>query len=253
MISPNVGDLIAPQYEVAAVVFSYLISVFGSFAALQCTKGMFRKDGSLNWPLTIGAAVALGGVGVWSMHFVGMVAYRIGMPISYELFATFGSLVAAIVISGLALILAGGRGNFRTPGWIMGSVLAGVGVGVCVMHYMGMYSMNMAAAMTLDLATVGLSFVIAVVAAAAALWLAFNLKQMKHRIAAAFVMGIAVCAMHYVGMSSATMICTSAPADVFLKLSGQTTQVMVLAISSIVLMYILLILSYNFAPAEENL
>src|SRR6185436_16348288 len=138
--------------------------------------------------------------------FIGMVAYRLAVPIAYNLPLTVVSLVAAIVISGLALYLAGGK-RFNTKGWVMGSLLAGLGV--CVMHYMGMYAMSLRAAMSLDWGIVAGSVAIAIIAAASALWLAFNLTELTHQVIAAAVMGVAVCSMHYVGMTAATMVCTA--------------------------------------------
>jgi NO-binding membrane sensor protein with MHYT domain len=142
------------------------------------------------------------------MHFTGMVAYRLPVPITYDVGLTLVSLVAAILISGVALYFAGGRGGFRVGGWVFGSILTGLGV--CVMHYMGMYAQVMRATLAWNYTTVGISVVIAVAAAGAALWLAFNLRSFVLRVMAAFVMGLAVCAMHYTGMAAAQVICTAA-------------------------------------------
>jgi NO-binding membrane sensor protein with MHYT domain len=209
MNSIVVGQALVPHYQWAGVGISYLVSVLGSFAALQCARHMFDAKGRLDWGMAVGAACALGGIGIWSMHFIGMLAYRPGVPVSYEVIPTALSLIAAIVISGIALYLTGSHGRFSVKGWIAGSLLAGAGV--CVMHYMGMYAMNMRADMNWDLQVVGESVVIAVVAATAALWLAFKLKRLSHQFAGALVMGLAVCAMHYTGMSSVSLICTAQP------------------------------------------
>jgi len=202
-----IGQPLVPHYQWLGVGVSYLVAVLGSFAALQCARLMFDKQGRLDWAMGTSGAIALGGIGIWSMHFIGMLAYRPGVPVAYEILPTVLSLVAAIVISGLALFLAGRRGRFSLGGWLAGSVIAGLGV--CVMHYMGMYAMNMRASMNWDVAVIGLSVAIAIAAAAAALWLAFHLDRLSHQVAAAFVMGIAVCAMHYTGMSSVSLICTA--------------------------------------------
>jgi len=209
-----VGQLLSPEYSLGLVALSFLISFAGSLVALICAGRMVGADGKPNLAVVACAAVALGGIGIWSMHFIGMLAYRLPVGISYNVPLTIVSLVAAILISGIALYLAGGRRKFSKPGWLAGSLLAGLGV--CVMHYMGMFAMNMRASMQFDLAIVALSIAIAVTAAAAALWLAFHLKKMSHQLGAAAVMGLAVCTMHYVGMSAATMICTAAaPSDAF--------------------------------------
>ncbi|SFH93508.1 MHYT domain-containing protein, NO-binding membrane sensor [Collimonas sp. OK307] len=240
-MEPVLGQLLVPKYSLALVLLSYFISFLGSLLALQCAKWMFRINGSLDWELALCAAIALGGIGIWSMHFIGMQAYRLAVPITYDLLLTVISLIAAIAISGIALYLAGKGGKFTLSGWLAGSLLAGVGV--CVMHYMGMYAMHQSAIMSLDPATVGISVGIAIVAAAAALWLAFNLTKLSHRIVAAVVMGVAVCSMHYVGMSAASMICSAdLPASMW-QISGDDLGIWVFGVASAVLLYIFWVVS----------
>lgn len=234
-MDPLVGQLLSPQYSMGTAALSYLISFFGALAALLCARKMVRADGSLDFAMLCCAAVALGGVGIWSMHFIAMVAYRLPISIAYNIPLTVISLVAAIVISGIALYMAGGK-KFNKRGWLGASLLAGVGV--CVMHYLGMYAMNMRATMTLDPMIVAASAVIAISAAAAALWLAFNLSELTHQLVAAAVMAVAVCTMHYVGMSAASMVCTTAaPVDAFL-MGGRYIGLSVFGISGGVLLFI---------------
>jgi NO-binding membrane sensor protein with MHYT domain len=225
------------------------VAVLGSFAALQCARHMFDKRGRLDWAMATSAAVSLGGIGIWSMHFIGMLAYRPGVLVAYEVLPTAVSLIAAIVISGLALYLAGRRGRFSIGGWMAGSVLAGLGV--CVMHYMGMYAMNMRATMSWDFGLVGLSVVIAIAAATAALWLAFNLSHLSHQIGAAFVMGIAVCAMHYTGMSAVSLICTAKPPPGQWLVANSYLDIVVFATASLALVYIYWLLSGRNVQARH--
>lgn len=232
----NVGDVLLPRYDVALVVGSYLVSVLGSFAALLHTQHMYRSDGGVNRSMVFGAAVALGGVGIWTMHFVGMMGYRLPVRVVYDGFWTVLSLVAAVVIAGLALLLAGGRGKFSKTGWLMGSLLAGIGV--CVMHYMGMYAMNLRANMSLDLQVVLISFIIAVTASAAALWLAFHVVKSWHRVLASLTMGLAVCAMHYTGMHAAEFICVDSKAPPLWAIGGTYLAQMVFTVTGLVLVYL---------------
>jgi NO-binding membrane sensor protein with MHYT domain len=236
-----IGQPLVPHYQWMGVAISYVVAVLGSFAALQCARHMFDKQGKLDWAMGISAAIALGGIGIWSMHFIGMLAYRPGVPVSYEIVPTVLSLIAAIVISGLALFLAGRKGRFTVGGWVAGSVLAGLGV--CVMHYMGMYAMNMRASMTWDMAIIGISVAIAIGAAGAALWLAFNLDRLWLQIAAAFVMGVAVCAMHYTGMSSVSLICTAQAAPGLWLVSNAYLDVVVFVTALLALVQIYWVLS----------
>jgi NO-binding membrane sensor protein with MHYT domain len=229
----NVGDVLTPQYQTAAVAASYVVSVIGSYVGLFHAKYLRREDGAVNWMMLDGAAVALGGVGIWTMHFIGMMGYGLPLRVVYEGSLTFLSLAAAIVIAGIALLVTSGRGKFNWPGWAAGSVIAGLGV--CVMHYMGMYAMNLRADMTLDPRIVAASVAIAIVAAGAALWLAFHVVKNSHRIAAAFVMGIAVCAMHYTGMSAAQFVCVAQKAQPSWFISGTNLPLMVLVMAGLVL------------------
>ena len=235
-MDPLVGQVLNPTYAMGTVALSYAISFFGSLLALLCTRKMVRSDGSVDFAMLAGGAVALGGIGIWSMHFIGMVAYRLPVPVAYNLPLTVVSLVAAIVISGLALYLAGGK-RFNSKGWVMGSLLAGLGV--CVMHYMGMYAMSLRAAMTLDWGIVAGSVAIAIIAAASALWLAFNLTELTHQVVAAAVMGVAVCSMHYVGMTAATMVCTAPTPPGSLSIGGSNLGLGVFGTAGAVLIFIL--------------
>jgi len=232
----NVGDVLVPRYDVALIVGSYVVSVLGSFAALFHTKYMYASNGQVNRSMVFGAAIALGGVGIWTMHFVGMMGYTLPVRVVYDGFWTLLSLVAAVLIAGLALLLAGGRGKFSGIGWLMGSLLAGVGV--CVMHYMGMYAMNLRADMSLDLKVVFISFVIAVTASAAALWLAFHVVKSSHRVLAALIMGLAVCAMHYTGMHAAEFICVASKSPPLWAIGGSYLSQMVFTVAGLVLVYL---------------
>jgi NO-binding membrane sensor protein with MHYT domain len=217
-MDPFVGQLLSPRYDSGTIALSYVISFFGSLLALLCAHKMVRRDGTLDLSMLACGAVSMGGIGIWSMHFIGMAAYRLPVSIAYDVPLTALSLVAAIVMSGIALYLAGGK-RFTRGGWLAGSLLAGVGV--CAMHYIGMFAMNMRASMSFDLVVVAVSVAIAVGAAATALWLAFNLTELAHQFIAAAVMGVAVCAMHYTGMTAATMVCISAaPAASYLMGDG---------------------------------
>lgn len=230
----QIGQILHPTYGWGMVLLSFLIACAGSLVALLCAQRMFRRDGTLDLAVAVGAAVALGGIGIWSMHFIGMVAYNLPVRIAYDIPLTAISLLAAIGISGLALYLAGnGRRQFNRLGWLAGSILAGVGV--CVMHYMGMFAMNMRASMSFEPGIVALSVAIAVTAAAAALWLAFNLRRLSHQVAAAAVMGLAVCTMHYVGMAAATMVCTAAAPANDLTISGRLIGLVVFGVAGVVL------------------
>ena len=198
-------QIVGSSYQSGYVALSYAISVIGSYVALNSANGIRRPDGRIRVGSTVAAGIALGGIGVWSMHFIGMLALKLDAGSSYAMVETVVSLVAAIVGSALALGFVA-RAPHRL-GRIAGAGTV-LGMGVVVMHYLGMYGMKIGGYIRWNYAVVALSVLIAVVAATAALWLAFNTAAAVMRVIAGLVMGVAVCAMHYTGMGAADFICT---------------------------------------------
>ena len=199
---------VASSYQSAYILLSYLVSVLGGFVALAAARHIRRPDGTVSAGAAVCAGLALGGIGVWSMHFIGMVALKLEVASSYSLWETMVSLVAGVAGSALALGYVA-----RAPEHFGRMAGAGflLGLGVVAMHYLGMYGLKIPGYIRWDLGIVGASAVIAVLAATAALWLAFNTQGRMLRGAAALVMGIAVCSMHYTGMAAAEFICTGDP------------------------------------------
>jgi NO-binding membrane sensor protein with MHYT domain len=208
-------SLVTSEYSIPLVAMSFALAFVGSIIALTATRRVRRSDGSVNLSAALTTGVALGGIGVWSMHFVGMVALKMDVASSYGIIESAVSLVAAVVGTSFALVFVS-----KDPGnlWrILGGGLL-LGLGVVVMHYLGMYGMKISGYIIWDVSLVAISVLIAEVAATAALWLAFNTRSIGSRIAASVVMAIAVCAMHYTGMQAAEFICTSA--DRFASIQG---------------------------------
>lgn len=190
-------------YDPVLVVLLFLISVLGSFTALRLATRIpsLAKEQLLPWLLA--AATALGGGAIWSMHFIAMLAYQMPMPVTYDLGLTVVSAIIAIVVTGAGLFIMG-RGKASGIKLLFAALLTGLGV--ATMHYTGMAAMQMPASLQYDNTLVALSGLIAVVAAAAALWLAFNLRGNWQRFGSAIIMGIAVSGMHYTGMAAVTMV-----------------------------------------------
>lgn len=188
-------------YNPVLVTLSFIISVIGSFAALRLARVIPAQAPEHRLPWILAASFALGAGGIWSMHFIGMLAFEMGMTVGYDLPLTALSLVLAWLVSAAGFWIAG-RGEPTLPKIVgAGTVM---GCGVAIMHYTGMAAMEMPATMTFDTTLVALSVVIAVVASCAALWLALNLKLAWQMAAASVVMGIAVTGMHYTGMAAAS-------------------------------------------------
>jgi NO-binding membrane sensor protein with MHYT domain len=178
---------------------SYALSVLGSLLGLLCTaraRAMTDRGRRARWLLL--AAWAIGGTGIWVMHFMAMIGFSIpGQTIKYDIPVTVASWITAIVVVGIGLFIVG----YGKPSAI--KVLAGgvfTGVGVAAMHYSGMAAMRTSARVTYDPNTVALSVAIAVVAATVALWFTVTLRHGLMITIAAFIMGIAVNGMHFTGM-----------------------------------------------------
>jgi NO-binding membrane sensor protein with MHYT domain len=181
---------------------SYVLSVLGSLLGLTCAV-RFREATSTSgrlWWLGL-AALAIGGTGIWTMHFVAMLGFSVvGETIRYDVSLTAASAIIAFVAvaGGFAIALLGT--GMRTVRIIIGGVVAGLGV--AAMHYTGMAAMRMAGDISYGETRVIESVAIAVVAATVALWLALTVTRPLAIAAAALIMGVAVNGMHFTGMSA---------------------------------------------------
>jgi PAS domain S-box-containing protein len=182
------------------------------------------------------AATSLGG-GIWSMHFVAMLAFSMpGMLMSYDLATTFASLALAVGFT---------AAGFATMDWRTTSaprILAAgllIGTGVASMHYLGMSGMRMPATVSYDPLWVAFSILIALVAATASVWLAARDCHGRHRVAAAIVMGAAIAGMHYTGMYAA-IFTQSSLADRGGGLAGVGQTYLAAAISLVTFLVLLL-------------
>ncbi|MER7752630.1 MHYT domain-containing protein [Kitasatospora sp. NPDC097643] len=178
---------------------SYFVACLGAFVALRSARWALVSRGRTKAVWLLFASTSLG-AGIWSMHFIAMLGFSVsGVAITYQLGLTVLSLLVAIAVVGLGLFTVG---YSRRP---VLSLLAGgltTGLGVAAMHYLGMAAMVLPGHLGYDDATVALSIGIAVFAATAALWAALNIRGTLAVLAAAPVMGVAVCAMHYTGMAA---------------------------------------------------
>jgi signal transduction histidine kinase/DNA-binding response OmpR family regulator len=197
------------SYSLPLVALSYVVAVLASHVTLSLAQRLRPTGGggpahSPHWPWIIGGAFSMG-TGIWSMHFIGMLAFHLPIEMVYDLGLTAASYVIAVVVSGFALLIF--RRNDPT---IRGIAIPGffIGFGICAMHYTGMAAMRMSPAIDYDPLLFASSVVIALGAAMAALWIAFSLPQGHrhhgwHKLAGASVMGAAIVGMHYTGMAAA--------------------------------------------------
>lgn len=192
-----------PHYNLVLVVLSCVVSVLGSFTALQFALGIPRaQTPAQRWIAVMAAGTAMGGGAIWAMHFIAMLACHLGVQVAYDGVLTGISAVLAIVACSVGLAMAS-AGTLRLFNLLSAGVL--MGLGVAGMHYLGMAAMLTSAQMAYDGGRVALSVGIAIVASMAALWLAFNLRGRWQMFGSALVMGVAVCGMHYTGMSAMQM------------------------------------------------
>lgn len=220
--------MIPIAYDVTLVALSVVIA---SFAAFTCFHLASRMDGGgevARKGLLAGAAVTMGG-GIWSMHFVGMLAVQLPISVSYDLLLTLISALTSILVTGIALVVASlqplARLRVAAGGLLMGSGIAG-------MHYIGMAAMRADATMAYDAALVSLSVAIAVVASGVALWLAFNLRGVPLRMLAAAVMGAAISGMHYTGMAAVGLTAAPDAASVTAPVLSQPLLASIIAVAT---------------------
>lgn len=198
---------VATAFDPALVALSFFFAVIGSLIALTAASRVNTQRGRIGVSNALTIGVALGGIGVWSMHFIGMLALQMDVGSSYAMTETMFSLVVVVAAASWAVSHAAMRPDSLPR--LIGCGVA-LGMSVVVMHYLGMFGLKIYGFISWDYALVALSMLIAVVAATAALWLALNTPTLQRRLLASVVMGVAVCAMHYTGMAAAEFICTTA-------------------------------------------
>src|SRR5437763_1720763 len=202
------------SYNYALVALSVLIAMFASYAALHLA-GRVTAAGGWTRALWLLAGAGAMGTGIWSMHYIGMLAFILPIPVAYHWPTVLLSLFAAIVASVVAL----GVVSQQKMGWFRafaGSVL--MGAGIAGMHYIGMAAMRLPAICQFKSFLVVLSVVFAVLISLAALWITFHFRNAKtgigwEKLAGAVVMGAAIPVMHYTGMAAASFTPSGMPLD----------------------------------------
>ncbi len=191
------------SYDLNLVALSVIIAILSAYTAVDLTERIATAKGWswIGW--LIGGASSFG-IGIWSMHFVGMLAFHLTVPISYDFLIVLVSVLPAILSSGFALWIAS-RKMLQIPS-LLGASL-GMGMGITTMHYTGMAAMQLPAITHYDFRLVTLSAGIAVMVSLVALWLTHYLHNQAaviwwQKIGAAVLMGIAVPMMHYTGMAA---------------------------------------------------
>src|SRR6195256_2629139 len=245
---PMVGS---GTYNPYLVALSILVASFASYTALDLGGHVGAARGLARRAWLVAAAITMGG-GIWAMHFIGMLAFVMPIPMSYDVGVTTLSLVVAIVVTGVGFYVISRQG--ASP---LRLVLSGIfmGLGIAAMHYTGMAAMRGHAGLSYDRLFVALSLVIAIGASTAALWLAFRTSDLGQKLVGAVVMGLAISGMHYTAMRAAIFTAHAPVHEAQVKASLDQTS-LALAVAGIT--FIILVLAsvaslFERKRAEEAL
>lgn len=202
--------MLMSSYNQLLVIISFIVAFLASYTALDMAGRVATASGKVARLWLFGGGFAMG-VGIWSMHFIGMLAMSLPMVMSYDATLTVISMVIAVAASIFALwtVCYGELPWYRL---MVGAVI--MGSGVVAMHYTGMAALMVQPGIVWHWGWVALSVLIALVASGAALWLAFHLRQGTGRLTlmrggASLIMGVAIAGMHYTGMAAASFPMTS--------------------------------------------
>jgi PAS domain S-box-containing protein len=202
--------LVSGQYDPGLIALSIAISIFASFMALHTVGQAARATNRFVRMIALATGSLALGVGIWAMHFIGMLAFSVCTSVSYDPIVTMASMLPGLAASFVALSLIA-KPNIGRVQLMGGGVLVGAGIGA--MHYAGMAAMRMSLAQRYDPAGFALSIAVAVVLAVVALWIRFGLNQIGARwstqmrlLASATIMGSAISGMHYTGMTAARFV-----------------------------------------------
>ena len=196
--------MLSGYYDYRLVALSVLIAILAAFAALDLAGRVTTARGNARRMWLSGGAVAMG-IGIWAMHYIGMEAFHLPIPVMYDWPTVLVSLIAAILASGVALYTVSRKTMSRMRRFAGGVFM---GVGIAAMHYIGMEAMRLPAMCMYSPWLVSLSIVLAVGISCIALQLTFDLREHAkpwsgRKLGSALIMGLAIPVMHYVGMAAA--------------------------------------------------
>jgi PAS domain S-box-containing protein len=200
------------SYDYSEVARSVAIAIFASYAALDLAGRVTVARSGIRLAWLSGGAIAMG-FGIWAMHFKGMLAFRLPVPVKYHWPTVLASLLVAMLASAVALYVAS-RQKISPGKALTASVI--IGGGIAGMHYIGMAAMRLPAVTQYSPFLVTCSILLAILFSLIALLMAFGLREetrwsVPRRLGSATVMGVAVSAMHYTGMAAASFIPASPP------------------------------------------
>jgi two-component system, sensor histidine kinase and response regulator len=207
-------NVLAGSYDDSLVALSVVIAIGASYAALDLAGCVTASRGWSRAAWLAGGASAMG-LGIWSMHYIGMLAFELPLPVWYDWRMVLVSLLAAILASAVALYVVS-RQRMGLVSAAIGSVA--MGAGIAAMHYIGMDAMRLSAMCHYRSSLLILSIVLAVAISFAGLWLVFRVREetkgdVWRKLSSALVLGAAIPVMHYTGMAAASFTLSDAPPD----------------------------------------
>ncbi|KJV33169.1 putative bifunctional diguanylate cyclase/phosphodiesterase [Luteibacter yeojuensis] len=197
--------MLVSSYSSVLVMFSFVVAILASYTALNMAGRVAATRGRASVLWLVGGSFAMG-LGIWAMHFVGMLAFSLPITLGYDIDLTVLSLFIAVGSSAFALWLVC-QNELPWRRLAVGAIL--MGAGIAAMHYTGMAAMRMMPGVQYDPLLFSLSVLFAIAASGAALWIAFRLRRDQGRVwvwrfGASLVMGCAIVGMHYTGMAAAS-------------------------------------------------
>jgi PAS domain S-box-containing protein len=204
-MTPPDGTAIVGSYDNLTAVLSILIAVLASYTALDLGERVTAARGAARIAWLISGAIAMG-IGIWSMHYTGMLAYRLPVPVLYHWPTVLLSLLAGIFSSAIALFAVSRQrlGSLRA---LAGSISQGAGI--ATLHYTGMAAMRLPGMCHYSPAIATLSVLFAIAGSLLSLWLTFLFRdepagRRLRKAASALLMGAAISVMHYTAMAAAS-------------------------------------------------
>ncbi len=201
------GSALIGHYDYRLVALSIAIALMAAYAALDLSGRMTvaRRRARPAW---LGGGAFAMGIGIWSMHYMGMEAFRLPVLVRYDWPTVVLSMAAAILASAVALFVVT-QARLTTPAAVVGSVL--MGSGIASMHYIGMHAMRMTAMCVYSGGIVALSVLLGIIISFIAIRLTFAVREQSlswtwRKVRNGFLMGLAIPVVHYVAMAGVAFV-----------------------------------------------
>jgi diguanylate cyclase (GGDEF)-like protein/PAS domain S-box-containing protein len=227
----RVFDCIAYQHNPRLELLAVLIALVGSYITIRLILHVatLPPAGRRSW--LAAAAVATGCV-IWATHFVAMLAFHAGVPVTYDIARTVMSLLAAVVVTGFGMTLAlNGAGRWGRAGG--GAV---IGLGIAAMHYLGMSAVELPGYVSWDWSLVATSVLAGCALAAGAMTVALGRSGRWPAPVAGLLLAVAISAMHFTGMASAWVHLTGQPVSDGAALSPTLLAINIAFVCCVILM-----------------